>query len=270
MNFEIMAPHSYCSMSTSLHQDRENLVKEVFDELMDQVATETAAKLHRLIQTGELTFAGTDDKMHRRSLYPTVYETDEALEEDLKRFAVERPKRKHEEMMLSGEAQQPDTSSKDTDSADTADTTSNAAAGHDQPSIEPQSETKQESKVADSAPSVELSTTSSGKQPPPTTSSVTAPTVASGGAGVAILPPNASLNAAAAAAAAVQPPPPPRSVMMMRDIWGRHPAKEPAELVTCSVCAGQVNGLRFASHLDKCLGIGTMSRNAAAGASRKS
>lgn len=45
------------------------------------------------------------------------------------------------------------------------------------------------------------------------------------------------------------------------DIWGRRPAKEPPQLIECSVCLGQVNGLRFASHLDKCLGIGTMSRN---------
>lgn len=47
------------------------------------------------------------------------------------------------------------------------------------------------------------------------------------------------------------------------DIWGRVPAKEPVEWIECSVCnkATKVNALRFASHLDKCMGIGTLSRN---------
>lgn len=49
------------------------------------------------------------------------------------------------------------------------------------------------------------------------------------------------------------------------DIWGRIPAKEPKELVACSICKRQVNGTRFAQHLDKCLGIGTMARAAASG-----
>ena len=45
------------------------------------------------------------------------------------------------------------------------------------------------------------------------------------------------------------------------DIWGRYPAKEPARLLECTVCCQKVNGLRFASHLDKCLGINTLTRN---------
>jgi hypothetical protein len=54
------------------------------------------------------------------------------------------------------------------------------------------------------------------------------------------------------------------------DIWGRIPPKEPKELVTCSICDRQVNTLRFASHLDKCMGIGTMTRTAAAAAGNTS
>lgn len=45
------------------------------------------------------------------------------------------------------------------------------------------------------------------------------------------------------------------------DIWGRIPTKEPKDL-ECSICGRQVNGLRFAPHLDKCMGIGTTSRAA--------
>lgn len=44
------------------------------------------------------------------------------------------------------------------------------------------------------------------------------------------------------------------------DIWGRIPAKEPRFLVKCSVCNRKVNTLRFAPHLDKCMGLGVGSR----------
>jgi hypothetical protein len=46
------------------------------------------------------------------------------------------------------------------------------------------------------------------------------------------------------------------------DIWGRIPPKEPKDPIVCSVCLRPVNTLRFAPHLDKCLGIGTMARAA--------
>mmetsp|Transcript_8180 Transcript_8180/g.10686 ORF Transcript_8180/g.10686 Transcript_8180/m.10686 type:complete len:131 (-) Transcript_8180:384-776(-) len=48
-----------------------------------------------------------------------------------------------------------------------------------------------------------------------------------------------------------------------RDIWGRFPGKEPKELIPCPVCSRSVNTGRFAPHLDKCMGIGNMTRAAA-------
>lgn len=47
------------------------------------------------------------------------------------------------------------------------------------------------------------------------------------------------------------------------DIWGRIPPKEPKTTAKCPVCSRQISTLRFAPHLDKCMGIGTMSRAAA-------
>ena len=47
------------------------------------------------------------------------------------------------------------------------------------------------------------------------------------------------------------------------DIWGRIPPKEPKATSACPICSRQVSTLRFAPHLDKCMGIGTMSRAAA-------
>jgi hypothetical protein len=46
------------------------------------------------------------------------------------------------------------------------------------------------------------------------------------------------------------------------DIWGNTPLKEPAEMISCSVCSQKINTLRFASHLDKCLGLGNTTRAA--------
>lgn len=44
------------------------------------------------------------------------------------------------------------------------------------------------------------------------------------------------------------------------DIWGRIPAKEPKEMAFCSICRRHVSVVRFAPHLDKCMGIGTTTR----------
>jgi hypothetical protein len=49
------------------------------------------------------------------------------------------------------------------------------------------------------------------------------------------------------------------------DIWGRHPPREAKEPIQCSICGRQVSTLRFAPHLDKCMGIGTTTRGAAGG-----
>lgn len=46
------------------------------------------------------------------------------------------------------------------------------------------------------------------------------------------------------------------------DIWGNTPLKEPPEMISCSVCSQKINTLRFASHLDKCLGLGNTTRAA--------
>lgn len=47
------------------------------------------------------------------------------------------------------------------------------------------------------------------------------------------------------------------------DIYGRVPPKEPKTTAKCPVCSRYVSTSRFAPHLDKCMGIGTMSRAAA-------
>mmetsp|Transcript_15142 Transcript_15142/g.23071 ORF Transcript_15142/g.23071 Transcript_15142/m.23071 type:complete len:197 (+) Transcript_15142:91-681(+) len=41
------------------------------------------------------------------------------------------------------------------------------------------------------------------------------------------------------------------------DIWGRIPPKEPKTLAHCRICDRDVCAIRFASHLDKCMNLGT-------------
>ncbi|CAJ1953695.1 unnamed protein product [Cylindrotheca closterium] len=41
------------------------------------------------------------------------------------------------------------------------------------------------------------------------------------------------------------------------DIWGKFPPKEPKKTVKCAVCSRFVSTSRFASHLDKCMGLST-------------
>ena len=47
---------------------------------------------------------------------------------------------------------------------------------------------------------------------------------------------------------------------LQRDIYGRLVSKEPKQLVVCLQCSRPVSGLRFAPHLDKCMGLGVGSR----------
>lgn len=42
------------------------------------------------------------------------------------------------------------------------------------------------------------------------------------------------------------------------DIWGKFPPKEPKKTVKCTVCSRFVSTSRFASHLDKCMGLSTV------------
>ena len=51
------------------------------------------------------------------------------------------------------------------------------------------------------------------------------------------------------------------------DIYGHQRPKEPTAMISCHICGRQVNTLRYAPHLDKCLGIGTTVRAAALAAS---
>lgn len=41
------------------------------------------------------------------------------------------------------------------------------------------------------------------------------------------------------------------------DIWGRIPPKEPSYPVDCTVCGRQISSMRFAQHLEKCMGLST-------------
>jgi len=41
------------------------------------------------------------------------------------------------------------------------------------------------------------------------------------------------------------------------DIWGRIPSKEASQPVDCTLCGRQIGSSRFASHLEKCMGIST-------------
>mmetsp|Transcript_49106 Transcript_49106/g.59243 ORF Transcript_49106/g.59243 Transcript_49106/m.59243 type:complete len:229 (-) Transcript_49106:179-865(-) len=52
-----------------------------------------------------------------------------------------------------------------------------------------------------------------------------------------------------------QLPPPPAGA----DVWGRIPPKEPIRSAKCQLCGKSISALRFAPHLDKCMGIGTRS-----------
>ncbi|GKY93101.1 hypothetical protein MPSEU_000278300 [Mayamaea pseudoterrestris] len=59
-----------------------------------------------------------------------------------------------------------------------------------------------------------------------------------------------------------------RPIYSNADIWGAIPAQEPKYLVECQICNRQVAVSRFAPHLDKCMGLGTVRGNVGNGSMR--
>eukprot|EP00980_Cylindrotheca_fusiformis_P005737 scaffold1194_cov127-Cylindrotheca_fusiformis.AAC.14 len=53
------------------------------------------------------------------------------------------------------------------------------------------------------------------------------------------------------------------------DIWGKLPPKEPKQTCECRLCGRHVSALRFAPHLDKCMGLST-ARGSTGNATRNS
>jgi hypothetical protein len=56
-----------------------------------------------------------------------------------------------------------------------------------------------------------------------------------------------------------------RQTINRLDIWGRMPPKEPTHPCECKLCGRHVSTLRFASHLDKCMGLSTRTPSTATG-----
>jgi hypothetical protein len=82
------------------------------------------------------------------------------------------------------------------------------------------------------------------------------------------------VNVEEAAGSTAAPPPasePPTPVLptttQQQDIWGKTPLKEdPNRFAVCRICGRHVSTLRFAPHLDKCMGLNNTTRTAAANA----
>ncbi|CAB9508606.1 expressed unknown protein [Seminavis robusta] len=246
----------------------------VYDKLITSLSVSVACDVHRLIKTGQYPSSELYLR-NRRELYPTLYSNEEQVQEAGQAYyanASEPRKRRrladppHEEPYevyirknsssantsnnknLDSTTQEPkDVDMKSKEQNPDKDATNTTTGSSQQPNQLPDGATSKSPPVLPQVPS---SATMPGQVPSAITSSST-------------MAPPAPQPAASTVSKTTQPP---KNTAHL-DIWGRCNPKEPKEMMDCLICGRQVNALRFAPHLDKCMGIGTTVRAAALAAS---
>lgn len=207
----------------------------VYERLMSSISIDVASRMHRLMKTGVYPSSELLVPKTRNEIYPQVYNkkkkkkrTPQREERKYSIFVPQMNKRKR----LGEKDENDPIEAYLRDSAAAEAKIAKAAAAAKKESEDSQSDTAMETTTApDEATS----------NPPPTK------------------PVSSSSTAAR--------PPTTKTQAQQLDIWGKRPPKEPKQLVECLICGRQVNTLRFAPHLDKCMGIGTTVRAAALAAS---
>lgn len=163
----------------------------LYDKMLDSISTDVAAGMHRMIKTGSVPQSELMNPKSRREIYPSIHQSDQAMEESLQEYVTEVPPSKRIRRKASLEI------------------TSEHTTTEQEPTVE---------------------STDATEQQPSSTSMVTRGH---------------------------------HSTTTTTDIWGRIPPKEPKTTARCPVCSRHVSTSRFAPHLDKCMGIGSLSRAAA-------
>lgn len=165
--------------------DEDRVVEFLYNRMIDSISTDVASGMHRMIKTGVIPYSDLVNTKSRRDIYPSLYRTDQDMEQALEEYVTEVPppnKRLRRKASME----------------------SNTSEYKSVEDLEPAETTEQ------------------------------AVTMVTRG-----------------------------QITTSHDIWGRIPPKEPKAAAKCPVCSRYVSTLRFAPHLDKCMGIGTTSRAAA-------
>lgn len=225
----------------------------VYDRLITSLSTDVALQVHRMIKTGVYPLSDLLSPEDRTGLYPDIYNNgDKTAEAEIQKYSVFRPEQRKRRRLEDVEEKKYFASS-DLGQGRLL----SLDPGHAMAAIAEQERAqKQQSGTApvgsttitETAPAATTvgpithnNSNKSSTQPPPV-----------------VLQQQQQQQGQAHAQLRTQQQQPSHL-----DIWGKAPPKEPKDMVPCTLCGRQVNTLRYASHLDKCMGGLSWGRRAA-------
>jgi hypothetical protein len=206
-------------------ESQERIVQSIYDHLVRSVVVGYASNMHEMIKTGGISVSELQTPSSRRDIFPSLYEgkTPEEIQLELDTYATETPSRQSRKRKLRQATQGDGPEAGDGFDDENKDGDKDDEDGDDDDDDED---------FKDENPDADDDDDGGGKTEKPKT--VQTPEIPAG------------------TASQTQEQQPPGV-----DIWNRIPPKEPKHPVECTLCGRHMSTTRFASHLEKCMGLST-------------
>jgi len=214
-------------------ESQERILQSIYDHVLRSVVVRYASNMHERIKTGSISTSEIQTPSSRQEIFPSLYQSKspEEIQAELDQYATEIPNRpssrkrklRQAPSLLLGTRTDMDGFEEEHNKDDEKD--------DDDDDDDDDEDFKEENadNEDDNDGGVKAKTSIKTPDTPTTIAATTTETT------------NGALE---------QPPP-------GVDIWGRIPPKEPKHPVECVLCGRHVSTTRFASHLEKCMGLST-------------
>lgn len=205
---------------------REKVVKSIYAHLLRSVVVGYASNMHELIKTGGISAFELKTPSSRQEIFPSLYEgkTQEEIQSSLDQYATEIPaRRQSRKRKLSQSAPNSPNKKETVSNTETSDAKSEIEKSSANEGVDPKDHAGERTPAAEKA---EETKEGAPESLTPATNNGSGPTASS--------QPSSGF-----------------------DLWGRFPPKEPKLPVECTLCGRLVSTMRFASHLEKCMGLST-------------
>jgi hypothetical protein len=216
-------------------ESQERIVQAIYDHLLRSVVVGYASNTHEMIKTGGISISELQTPSSRQDIFPSLYEgkTPEEIQRELDAYATEMPsrqsrKRKLRQATIATGTQVGDDLDEENKDGDKDDDDDGDDDDDDDEDFKDDNPDGDDDDDDDDGGKTEKSKST---KAPATTKAPETPAITVG---------------------QTQERQPPGV-----DIWNRIPPKEPKHPVECTLCGRHVSTTRFASHLEKCMGLST-------------
>ncbi len=208
------------SITTEDQESQTRIVQSIYDHLLRSVVVGYASNMHEMIKTGGISASELQAPSTRQEIFPSLYEgkVPEEIQAELDDYATEFPSRQSRKRKLRQTT--PNSSTVEGDLFDEE----NKEEDKEEDEDDDNDEDFKDENIGEDNDDVASKTKSPGTPEKE-----------------AIIMENQPQEQ--------QPP--------GVDIWGRIPLKEPKHPVECALCGRHLSTTRFASHLEKCMGLST-------------